>query len=474
MRKVVFVALLSLAATYATFARAAAVGNVGAVNQSAQGTPPGGASHTLSLGGDVVDKERIDTKADGKAQIIFLDKSTLAVGANSSVTINHFVYDAEAGAGKQSVSLAKGALRFIGGGVSHGAGAEINTPSATIGVRGGMLMVRAGEPDGDHIVLLGGVATIRTPTGQTVELTRPGYGVLVAPGGTSISEPALASSETIANFDMQFASLPGQTGGADGAGLPGAAQALARLGDFRLPDFTPWAGLGAIGAHWGGRAVAQSHAQSVNQATATRTQQTVAAVIAAAKDPNTSGAGGGSPSGGGVTSTSPTSAGMLGPFSRGFCVWGCVTPTYVSSSYNSDNMTSTVIFRADFSSSGHGYFLITLSVSPSSFTVSETLNGPSGSGSQAGVIAASVAYHPAGGGAVETNTYNISLNETFSYQGMTTTGPTPSFTSWSVSGSDTLNFINVGNVVLSPPATSSNSFFSIPNGFSETFNLHYP
>ena len=145
------------------------VGNVGAVNQAAKGIPPGAGAHMLSLGGGVVDKERIETGADGKTQIVFTDKSTMSVGANSAVTVNHFVYDGHSGAGKQSLSIAKGALRFIGGSVSHDQGADIKTPQASIAVRGGMVEVTVGHAcpsvggSCEEIVLLNGRVSITTP-----------------------------------------------------------------------------------------------------------------------------------------------------------------------------------------------------------------------------------------------------------------------------------------------------------------------
>ncbi len=274
--------ILALLCLSASFARADVVGNVGAVNPSAQGTPPGAARRTLALGAGVVDKERIETNSDGKAQIVFLDKSTLSVGASSAVTIDHFIYDAHADVGKQSVSIAKGALRFIGGEVSHGSGMDIKTPTASIAVRGGALMARIGLPEGDEIVLLNGVATILTTTGFSVQLTRPGYGVIIAPGGARISEPAPAGSETIESFDELFASAPGQTGGV-GSRLPGDAQANAWLGDFRAPDQTPWAGLGAIGAQWSAAGIVQSRAQTNNQTGATTTLQTISAPVVTIK-----------------------------------------------------------------------------------------------------------------------------------------------------------------------------------------------
>jgi len=361
-----------------SIALADVVGNVGAVNQAAKGIPPGAGAHMLSLGGGVVDKERIETGADGKAQIVFTDKSTMSVGAGSSVTINHFVYDGHRGAGKQSVSIAKGALRFIGGSVSHEQGAGIKTPQASITVRGGMVEVTVGHacPSGggscEEIVLLNGVASITTPAGTT-ELTRPGYSVTIDEEG-HVSDPAPVSSSTLDDLESAFKSLPGQTAGAAPGSLPTDTKLQTALGDFHLPEHAPWGGLGAIGAHWAGKGVAQSHAQTINQATAAKTTQTTAALVAAAQNQTHS-----TCSSSGGTAPPPTggpgasSSGSTGIFSKGFCVWGCVTPTYVSSTTPTNESGSfSVTYKADFSSSGHGYFLITVSTTASSWTGTST------------------------------------------------------------------------------------------------------
>ncbi len=96
------------------------VGNVGAVNQSAHGTPPGAAKRSLSVGLGVQRRERIETSPYGSAQIVFNDTSTMTVGRNSAVTVDDFVYS-RGGGGQQGVSMAKGVMRFVGGGVRFAA-----------------------------------------------------------------------------------------------------------------------------------------------------------------------------------------------------------------------------------------------------------------------------------------------------------------------------------------------------------------
>ncbi len=122
-------------------ARSETVGTAAAVRPTSTGTPPGGSSRTLEIGTGIVSKERIQTSGAGSLQVMFNDKSTLTVGPNSNLVIDEFVYNPNAGGGRFAASLTKGALRFVGGQISHTAGATINTPVASLGIRGGAALV---------------------------------------------------------------------------------------------------------------------------------------------------------------------------------------------------------------------------------------------------------------------------------------------------------------------------------------------
>ena len=124
-------------------------GRVGAVNLDATGTPPGAGTRTLTIGTNIIYKERVQTSASGSTQIMFPDTSTLNVGRNSSIVIDEYVYDPNAGTGKMVASVSKGVMRFVGGQISHTAGVTINTPVATLGIRGGV-------PDLQHVLDAGG------------------------------------------------------------------------------------------------------------------------------------------------------------------------------------------------------------------------------------------------------------------------------------------------------------------------------
>jgi hypothetical protein len=120
------------------------VGVASGVNPAVSGTPPGSTMRSIVIGQEVVYNEHITTSANGQAQILFLDESTMTVGPNSDLTIDRFVYNPSTGTGELSMTAAKGVLRYIGGKLSKQENAvTIHTNTATIGVRGGIVLVRA-------------------------------------------------------------------------------------------------------------------------------------------------------------------------------------------------------------------------------------------------------------------------------------------------------------------------------------------
>jgi hypothetical protein len=229
------------------------------VNVSAHGTPPGASKRPLAVGLGVETRERIETTADGSAQIVFNDSSTMTVGRNSSVVIDDFVYNGAAGS--QGVTVAKGVMRFVGGGVSHGSGATLKTPTASIGLRGGSVLVRIGGECEALVVHQNGVAEITGAAGDSQTLNRPGFGVCARSSG--VSEPFRVPPEMIASLNAQMASQIGQSGGAKAK--PRNSDANLALGDDRPASVEPPPGLDSLGPVWAGNALVQSRANVENQ-----------------------------------------------------------------------------------------------------------------------------------------------------------------------------------------------------------------
>jgi hypothetical protein len=126
----------------AAAAAGTSIGVAAAVNPQTTGQPPGGPQRTIVIGNDIVHSERVTTGPDGQAQILFIDSSAFSVGPNSDIVIDEFVYDPATNTGRLAASATKGVFRFVGGKISKLAGdipVTVSTPSASIGIRGGMM-----------------------------------------------------------------------------------------------------------------------------------------------------------------------------------------------------------------------------------------------------------------------------------------------------------------------------------------------
>src|SRR5579863_9838745 len=126
------------AALIAAPASAQQVGTATAVNPLSESTPPGGsAAAPLVVGAHIVHNEKIHTSPAGTVQLRFTDQSSMSIAPNTEIVINEYVYDPNSRNGHMMVTLTDGALRFVGGQLSHSGNATITTTAATIGIRGG-------------------------------------------------------------------------------------------------------------------------------------------------------------------------------------------------------------------------------------------------------------------------------------------------------------------------------------------------
>ncbi len=137
--KIAAAALVALfaAAPLADMARAQQVGTAAAVNPAAQARGSGG-SRTIVIGQSIAHRERVQTTSAGSVQLLFLDKTSMTIGPNSDLAIDEYVYDPASNTGKLAATLTKGVMRFVGGQISHAGNAQVTTPNAVVGIRGGV------------------------------------------------------------------------------------------------------------------------------------------------------------------------------------------------------------------------------------------------------------------------------------------------------------------------------------------------
>src|SRR5262249_6899610 len=134
--------------------------------------PPGQGLRELRIGLNVVRNERIRTTAAGSTLVIFVDKTSLTIGPNSDITIDQNVYNPGTGRGNSAGRIGRGVLRFIGGEISHSDQIRITTPTATLGIRGGMALVDTAY-NKTRVANLYGSTTVTTPL-NSVTLSYPG------------------------------------------------------------------------------------------------------------------------------------------------------------------------------------------------------------------------------------------------------------------------------------------------------------
>jgi len=157
-------------------AAAQQVGTATAVNPLSESTPPGGAAAPLIVGAHIVHNERIHTTPNGTVQLRFTDRSSMSIAPNTDIVINEYVYDPNAQNGHMLVTLTEGALRYVGGQLSHNGEASVTTSAATIGIRGGTATIiknAKGTEAIDHF----GIITMHNGGGDFM-LLRPDFGAL--------------------------------------------------------------------------------------------------------------------------------------------------------------------------------------------------------------------------------------------------------------------------------------------------------
>ncbi len=180
--KVVGAALAgTLLATGVSYTASAAdrVGVAAAVRKDVSGQL-GGAPRALASGDSVFRNERVSTGVDSSAQLMFLDETNLSIGPSSQVVLDRFVYNPDGTVSDLGLNATKGAFRFISGS-SRPQNYNINTPVATIGVRGTILDIIV-EASRAIVILVEGASDVCVG-GSCTGLVKPGSYVTVHAGG---------------------------------------------------------------------------------------------------------------------------------------------------------------------------------------------------------------------------------------------------------------------------------------------------
>jgi hypothetical protein len=138
----------------------------------------GASTRKLGAGASVFSNELIRTGDASIAQLTFLDETTLSVAAKSEVRITRFVYDPSRPSASKVISASKGALRFVSGS-SNPSSYKIETPSASIGVRGTIIDLLIFANYMTAILVEGWFTALARATGISYTIKIPGQALTI-------------------------------------------------------------------------------------------------------------------------------------------------------------------------------------------------------------------------------------------------------------------------------------------------------
>lgn len=185
----------------------------------------GARDRQLALADPVYAQELIKTRQDSASQLKFLDDTVLTVGPNSEVVLDNFVYDAAPDQQNVVLNASVGVVRFVTGKLKSTA-YRIQTPTATIGVRGTVFCIIIAPDGSSEIVVYDGSVRVRNlslgPDSPEVTVGE-GQSTTVAPGQppSPPGPPSLQAQAIIAQMDAVL-----EIGSGTGAANPLAENGL--------------------------------------------------------------------------------------------------------------------------------------------------------------------------------------------------------------------------------------------------------
>jgi hypothetical protein len=103
-----------------------------------------GVSNPAQPGSHIYTNDTLTTGPGASMGVTFTDNTTMSLGAESRLTVDEFVYDVANGDASFGASVLGGVMSMVSGDIAkmHPENAHINTPLATIGIRGTRFVVR--------------------------------------------------------------------------------------------------------------------------------------------------------------------------------------------------------------------------------------------------------------------------------------------------------------------------------------------
>lgn len=156
----------------------------------ATGTRTAGQTEDLVYDQTLFAEERVVTTETASTSLQFLDETSLYVGNRSAVVLDRFVYDPSTQHGEAAINFTKGAFRFITGNIKTKEAVNLNTPTASMVIRGTHLLIFVLADGTSEINVLEGAVAL-TPCGTSeAQVVNAGQAITITPSCDSARSAA--------------------------------------------------------------------------------------------------------------------------------------------------------------------------------------------------------------------------------------------------------------------------------------------
>jgi hypothetical protein len=187
------------------------VGDVQIVQLSAYGTPPNAPRVPKRKGDTVIYQETLETLKLSGMLVRFDDGSKLTLGASSKVLVDDFVYAPGDSQSKALISIPTGALRYVTGSMPKG-NTVIDTPTATLTLRGTDVGIDVDINGNTHLVVIEGSVDVKSKTGGQDQTVEEGNSVIISHAGIDSTRNGQTGDNVIDNGFANDASIRTERG----------------------------------------------------------------------------------------------------------------------------------------------------------------------------------------------------------------------------------------------------------------------
>jgi VCBS repeat-containing protein len=107
-----------------------------------------GVTVELGIGDAVMKGDVVQTGSDSSIGMTFMDGSAFGMTSNARMVLNDMVYDPNGSANSSLISLVQGTITFVAGQTAKNGHMKVETPVATMGIRGTAVLVEIDSNDG--------------------------------------------------------------------------------------------------------------------------------------------------------------------------------------------------------------------------------------------------------------------------------------------------------------------------------------